>query len=451
MKLLYYLNQSTDDPWHWIFMALYIVLTASALVSNSLLLLGVKCVHSNMRNREAQSSTHVNIRARQTKPCEMTRDMLISYLATLDIFLSLTIPFSALDGLSKFWPLGTNTELLCRATKASPSFVVYSSSMVIMLIATNFYRQIVYPYKRQISPSNLKYVMSFIIVFSLCLSFPQFYYTKIIQPPLSLKNVSQINQNKTFSDSNFGNVSSVESNSTFEHDLPAAENTNETLGYDQNEGDVDDCTHLNEQGWNHVVFCIEDWPFGEDSLDAYGRLYYTLLTFSIQLVVPLIVISFCYFRIYSKLSKQDIVRRSLLNLHDAARLRRTEIRCKRRNQKMLAISLVYLISWFPLGIISILLDYKPFIFGSNTAHVAAIFVTCHLIGMLSASLNPVIYGYKNKEVRKGNLKDILVLSFKKKLRWMFFKVFPNHVIGIFFRAGKNRMHHCNCIKIQSCT
>ena len=412
MKLLYYLNQSTDDPWHWIFMALYIVLTASALVSNSLLLLGVKCVHSNMRNREMQSATHVNIRARQTKPCEMTRDMLISYLATLDIFLSLTIPFSALDGLSKFWPLGTNTELLCRATKASPSFVVYSSSMVIMLIATNFYRQIVYPYKRQISPSSLKYIMSFIILFSLCLSFPQFYYTKIVQPPPPLKNASQINQTKKFSDSDFGNISSVESNLTFELNVHESEYPNKTHGYDQEEGPVDECKHLDEHGWSHVVFCVEEWPFGADSLDGNGRLYYTLITFSLQLVVPLILISFCYFRIYCKLSKQEIVRRSLLNLHDAERLRRTEMRCKRRNQKMLAISLVYLISWFPLGIISILLDYNPFIFGSNTAHVAAIFVTCHLVGMLSASLNPVIYGYKNKEIRKGNLKHILVLSFK---------------------------------------
>ena len=182
MKLLYYLNQSTYDPWHWIFMAFYILLTTSALVSNSLLLIGVKGVHSNLRDREAHSSTPVNIRARQIRPCEMTRDMLISYLATLDIFLSFTIPFSALDGLSKFWPLGVNTEFLCRATKASPSFVVYSSSMVIMLIALNFYRQIVYPHKTQILPSNLKYMMSFIILFSLCLSFPQFYYTTIFQP-----------------------------------------------------------------------------------------------------------------------------------------------------------------------------------------------------------------------------------------------------------------------------
>ena len=214
------------------------------------------------------------------------------------------------------------------------------------------------------------------------------------------------------SDVRFGNLSSAESNLTFELNDHESEYPNKTLGYDQEEGPVDECKHLDEHGWSHVVFCVEEWPFGEDSLDGNGRLYYTLITFSLQLVVPLILISFCYFRIYCKLSKQEIVRRSLLNLHDAERLRRTEMRCKRRNQKMLAISLVYLISWFPLGIISILLDYNPLIFGSNTAHVAAIFVTCHLVGMLSASLNPVIYGYKNKEVRKGNLKHIFFLSFK---------------------------------------
>ena len=150
------------------------------------------------------------------------------------------------------------------------------------------------------------------------------------------------------------------------------------------------------------MFCLEDWPFSQDRFDPSGRLYYTWLSFSIQLVIPLIVITVCYSSIYFKLKRQDSLRRSLIICQNAERQHNEDNRCKRRNRQMIIISLVYLISWFPLGIVSILLDYNPYIFGTNTARVTMLFVSCHLLGMLSASINPVIYGYKNKQVRTGN-------------------------------------------------
>ena len=407
IKLLYHLNQSTHNPWHWIFLTLYCLLTLSAFVSNSLLLVGLKCVRVSPCQKGNPLLCPINLLLRQPKPSELTRDMLIAYLAIFDLFLSLTIPLSALDGLSKFWPLGPSTELLCRITKASPSVAVYSSSLVIMLIAVNCYRQILYPYKKQIAPSNLKYYMFAIVASSLVNSFPLFYYTRLFQFPSSSKNVSQVNDNTTLTQSNFNNLSNVTLNDLLNSVI---KDSNGTVAYGEEEEYEDDCKHLDENGWSHVMFCLEDWPFGQDHFDPSGRIYYTWLSFSIQLVIPLIVITVCYSSIYYKLKRQDILRRSLIICQDAVRQHNEDKRCKRRNRQMIIISLVYLISWFPLGIVSILLDYDPYIVGTNTARVTMLFVGCHLLGMLSASINPVIYGYKNKQVRTGNTFSMVFMN-----------------------------------------
>ena len=131
------------------------------------------------------------------------------------------------------------------------------------------------------------------------------------------------------------------------------------------------------------------------------KLYYTIFSFVLQLVIPLIMISICYFLVYCKLREQSNMRNSLLNFYVSERLQKAENRCRKRNKHLVVISVVYLASWLPLGLISILIDSKPAIFGSNTAHIAMIFVSCHLLGMLSATVNPIIYGYKDKHIRKG--------------------------------------------------
>merc|ERR1719336_860381 len=66
---------------------------------------------------------------------------------------------------------------------------------------------------------------------------------------------------------------------------------------------------------------------------------------------------------------------------------------------MLAISLVYLCSWLPLGTINVLLDMYPDILGSDPTHAIIMLLVCHIVGMTSTSLNPVIYGFTNKAVR----------------------------------------------------
>ena len=413
LKRLYYLNHSTHDPWHWIFVTFYTVFTASAFVSNAILLIAVNNFHSTKRWIGVPLLSHDGLVPINPRPSELRRDILISHLAILDLFLSLTIPISALDGLSKFWPFGANTEFLCKLTKAIPTTVVYSTSMIIMLIACNCYWQIVKPHKQQITPSNLKYYTFSFILVALLMSSPQYYFTKLFPVPpvtttpptsynttfLPVQNITQSNVESTVSPMTFTRMNtSMESLEVAEH-----------VG--NKEELIDECPELDESGWDHVIFCVEDWPFGEQNFDIIERLYYTVFSFILQFVIPLVVISICYLMVYCQLRKQSFVRRSLHSWNVTERLQMEENRRKRRNKHLAVISIFYLIAWFPLGLISVLLDSNPSIFGDNTSHITIIFLSCHLLGMLSATVNPIIYGYKNKHIRQGRklvLKNISI-------------------------------------------
>ena len=403
LKRLYYFNRSLHDPWHSIFMGLYIILTTTSLVSNLLLLIALYRFNNNRLRHQNRLSSQ-NLLIRPLKPGEITRDRLVSHLAILDIFLSLTIPMTAFDGLSKFWPLGKNTQILCQVTKSSPSIVVYSSSMLIILIATNCYRQIIVPHKKQLPPNYLKYITMGIIFIATIFTIPQFYHTKLFDLFVNTTNVkSNLIMEITPGRLPFGvRPTMMISNIS----LPISY---EAANHNQENSDI--CDNYDQFGWSHVVFCIEEWPFGEEFLDPKGRLNYSIFTFASQMIIPLVIISFCYQSVYRKLQNHYTMRRTIINHQREEKVMKENRRCNRRNKQIALISLVYVLSWLPLGSINLLLDSYPDVLGKNMSHVTMVVLSCHLIGMCSAIANPVIYGYTNKHIRKG-------ISIKFKLHSM---------------------------------
>ena len=133
LKRLYYINHSIEDPWFYIFIVIYVILILTSLSSNTSVIIALQRI-GKRRSKKQKESVRDNLLVRPVKVSEKTRDHLISVLALLDIFLSLTIPLTVLDGLSKYWPLGKNTELLCKITKSSPSVIVFSSSSLIFIL-----------------------------------------------------------------------------------------------------------------------------------------------------------------------------------------------------------------------------------------------------------------------------------------------------------------------------
>ena len=68
------------------------------------------------------------------------RNILIGTLATSDLLLCCTMPLTAIDVLTKSWPFGKDSVILCKIVKSSSAVAVYLSSMVLILIAVDRYR-----------------------------------------------------------------------------------------------------------------------------------------------------------------------------------------------------------------------------------------------------------------------------------------------------------------------
>ena len=71
------------------------------------------------------------------------RNILIGLLASSDLLLCMTMPFTAIDGLTKYWPFGKKSEFFCRAFKTMPQTAVYLSGFVVIAIAADRYQLIV--------------------------------------------------------------------------------------------------------------------------------------------------------------------------------------------------------------------------------------------------------------------------------------------------------------------
>ena len=71
------------------------------------------------------------------------RYILIGLLAFSDLLLSFTMPFTAIDVLTKYWPFGSDSNHLCRSVKTSSAVAVYLSSMTLIAIACDRHHCIV--------------------------------------------------------------------------------------------------------------------------------------------------------------------------------------------------------------------------------------------------------------------------------------------------------------------
>ena len=105
LKRLYFINHSIDDPWFNTFIVIYVILILLSLSANTSVILALQRI-GKRRTKKQKESLRENFLVRPLKLSEKTKDLFIILLASVDIVLSLTIPLTAMDGLSKCWPLG---------------------------------------------------------------------------------------------------------------------------------------------------------------------------------------------------------------------------------------------------------------------------------------------------------------------------------------------------------
>lgn len=122
LKKLYEQNRTLSQPWYSVCILAYAILVVFAVSGNCLVLVALA------RSRELRKSA---------------RNILIGLLATSDLLLSCTMPLTAIDVLTRYWPFGKDTENLCRMVKTSSAVAVYLSSMTLTAIAVDRYHCIV--------------------------------------------------------------------------------------------------------------------------------------------------------------------------------------------------------------------------------------------------------------------------------------------------------------------
>jgi hypothetical protein len=122
LKNLYEQNRTLSQPWYSVCILAYAILVVFAVSGNCLVLVALA------RSRELRKSA---------------RNILIGLLATSDLLLSCTMPLTAIDVLTRYWPFGKDTENLCRMVKTSSAVAVYLSSMTLTAIAVDRYHCIV--------------------------------------------------------------------------------------------------------------------------------------------------------------------------------------------------------------------------------------------------------------------------------------------------------------------
>ncbi|MEQ2251628.1 Neuropeptide Y receptor type 2 [Ilyodon furcidens] len=149
--------------------------------------------------------------------------------------------------------------------------------------------------------------------------------------------------------------------------------------------------------------CTEKWP--DSSMN--GKIYsFSMLV--VQVVIPLLINSVAYIRIWNKLKKHMTCGRN-----DNQRRNKT-------TKMMLTMVVVFAVSWLPFHAFQLAIDIDNNVL--NMKDFKLVFTVFHIMAMCSTCVNPILYGWMNNNYRTA------FLSVVKCYR----------PLGVRYRASKNR-------------
>ncbi|KAI6222028.1 hypothetical protein M3Y95_00941100 [Aphelenchoides besseyi] len=132
-----------------------------------------------------------------------------------------------------------------------------------------------------------------------------------------------------------------------------------------------------------------------------SRREYTLVCLAIQYFLPLASLGFAYSQIGSTIRKR-VKYNTTVDQH------RKQVLIERNRKALfllLLLVVIYAIAWAPMNIYNVLNVFDLIEFSQNS------YIYCHLIGMTSASVNPIVYGLLNPAFR-GAFINMLCSIFK---------------------------------------
>ncbi|XP_051870353.1 neuropeptide Y receptor type 6-like [Pristis pectinata] len=143
---------------------------------------------------------------------------------------------------------------------------------------------------------------------------------------------------------------------------------------------------LHSEFYKDKFVCIEIWPSETD------RLVFTTCLLVLQYFAPFCFIFVCYLKIFICLKKRNGM---------ADKMRENENRVnesKRINMMLVSIVVAFTVCWLPLNIFNVVYDWNHE--ALMNCHYNLVFTLCHLTAMISTCINPIFYGFLNKNFQK---------------------------------------------------
>lgn len=147
--------------------------------------------------------------------------------------------------------------------------------------------------------------------------------------------------------------------------------------------------HESHPNNNSIYFCEEKWP-SPDFRKAYGG-----VTFTLQFVLPFLIIAICYIKISIRLNEQTNARPGVSNPRREANDR---CRKQRTNRMLIAMVLIFGLCWLPLNCVNIFYDFNEQ--SEPGTYYNLFFFIVHVIAMSSTCYNPFLYSWLNENFRK---------------------------------------------------
>ncbi|NP_001095861.1 neuropeptide Y receptor type 1 [Danio rerio] len=141
-----------------------------------------------------------------------------------------------------------------------------------------------------------------------------------------------------------------------------------------------------QEQYRGKVVCVEEWPSREI------KLTYTTGMLVLQYITPLTFIFICYLKIYTRLQRRN-------NMME--RIRENKYRSsesKRINIMLFSIVVAFAVCWLPLNVFNAVIDWNHEV-AMNCTH-NLLFSLCHLTAMCSVCINPVFYGFLNRNFQR---------------------------------------------------
>ncbi|XP_014666618.1 PREDICTED: neuropeptide F receptor-like [Priapulus caudatus] len=155
-------------------------------------------------------------------------------------------------------------------------------------------------------------------------------------------------------------------------------------------------TGIDEVGKKDLGFvmylkCVELFPLT-------AKAVCTIAVIIIQYLLPVITVTVAHARIHMflKYHRRSMCAGTKLSALSQAKKDKERRRSSRTTHVLIAITVVFAVSWLPLNIYNLIADFSPdLLYGSSMLPLAV----CHAIAMSSACWNPLLYGWLNNTMR----------------------------------------------------